>query len=116
MAEGANFEALIAQLLVAEDDVRAPAEALFETLKQQPDALIGNFLAVMRTSALVEHRQFATIMMRKVRYGGYACRQRMRDRCMAAWRLRLTLPAAQVLTKEDPPLWPKCSTVVQVGG
>lgn len=83
LSGGANFEGLLTQLMLPDDEVRSGAEAVFEQLKQHPDALISNFLVVMRQSQNVEHRQFAAIMLRKV------------------------------LTKDDPPLWSKCSAAVQ---
>lgn len=84
LSGGANFEALVSQLMVADDAPRSQAEALFEQLKLQPDALVSNLVATMRQSGNNEHRQFAAIMLRKV------------------------------LTKDDPPLWGKCSPPVQV--
>jgi hypothetical protein len=68
LSGGQAFEGLVAQLLQPEDEIRSRAEAVFEQLKQQPDALVGNFLVIMRGSANVEHRQFAAIMLRKVRH------------------------------------------------
>ena len=66
LAGGPAFESLVVSLMQPDDSVRSPAEAMFEELKKQPDALVGNFLGVLRKSASMENRQFAAIMLRKV--------------------------------------------------
>jgi hypothetical protein len=73
LSGGPNFEGLLTQLMLPDDEVRSGAEAVFEQLKLHPDALISNFLVVMRQSQNVEHRQFAVIMLREVRAS--ACMQ-----------------------------------------
>lgn len=60
------FEALVAQLLMADDTARSQAEAVFEQLKGHPDALITYFVTLMRSSVSEEHRVFSAIMLRKV--------------------------------------------------
>jgi hypothetical protein len=60
------FNSLITQLLSADNEQRKQAEALFEQVKQQPEACAGNLLATLRTAPELEHRSFAAIMMRKV--------------------------------------------------
>lgn len=82
----AEFEQLVASLLSADNDLRKHAEATFDQLKSAPsgDACAGSLLAVMRTSANVEHRSFAAIMLRKVG----ACRRRVLQqstRLQPAW-------------------------------
>lgn len=67
LSGGPAFEGLVSQLMQPDDAIRSQAESVFEQLKAHADALIGNFLVVLRQSASVEHRQFATIMLRKVR-------------------------------------------------
>ena len=66
LSGGPAFEGLVFQLMQSDDAIRSQAEAAFELLKAHADALIGNFLVVLRQSASVEHRQFAAIMLRKV--------------------------------------------------
>jgi hypothetical protein len=66
LSNGQAFESMCTALLSAEDGVRSPAESVFEQLKQHADPLIGNFLVVLRQSALVEHRQLAAVLLRKV--------------------------------------------------
>lgn len=61
-----GFAQLVSQLLSADNAARAQAEAVFEQVKQHPDATAANLLAVMRSAPDVEHRSFAAIMMRKV--------------------------------------------------
>lgn len=61
------FEALVAQLLMADDTARSQAEAVFEQLKGHPDALVTYFVTLMRSSVSEEHRVFSAIMLRKVR-------------------------------------------------
>lgn len=65
----AGFQQLVAQLLSQDvvGDQRKQAEAIFDQVKQHPDACAGNLLAIMRSSPQVEHRSFAAIMLRKVR-------------------------------------------------
>ncbi len=108
LAGGPAFSALVASLLQPDDAVRSQAETVFEALKQHPDALVSNFLVALRQSPDVEHRQFSAIMLRKV-----CAREIARpDRCP---NLSIGSNApAQVLTKDDPPLWAKCNTATQV--
>lgn len=86
LSSPAGFSQLVQQLLSAENEPRKHAEALFEQLKQHPDACAGNLLAVVRSSPDVEHRSFAAIMLRKV--GSLAiwadpCRQRFSAKLLA---------------------------------
>ncbi|KAG1673229.1 hypothetical protein FOA52_013109 [Chlamydomonas sp. UWO 241] len=83
LAGGAPFEGLIAQLLLPDNEGRSSAEAVFQTLKYHPDALVSNFLVVVRSAGDVAHRQFAAVMLKRI------------------------------LCKDDPPLWAKCSAPVQ---
>uniref|UniRef100_A0A7R9V0M6 TOG domain-containing protein n=1 Tax=Chlamydomonas euryale TaxID=1486919 RepID=A0A7R9V0M6_9CHLO len=83
LSGGANFETLVAQLMLPDNEGRSNAEALFARLKAHPDALSGCLLATMRTSGNMAHRQFAAVMLKRV------------------------------LCKDDPPLWAKCSAQVQ---
>lgn len=66
LSGGPAFEQLVATLLLPDNEVRKQAEAYFDQVKQHPDACAGNLTTVMRTSANVEHRSFAAIMLRKV--------------------------------------------------
>jgi hypothetical protein len=67
----AGFQQLVIQLLNQEaaNEQRKQAEAIFEQVKQHPDACAANLLAVMRSSPQVEQRSFAAIMLRKARIG-----------------------------------------------
>ena len=78
------FELFLRALMSPEESHRAGAEAAFEQLKNQPDALCGNFLITLKQSAGSDLRQFAAIMLRRV------------------------------LCKDEPPLWTKCSSNIQV--
>lgn len=79
------FELFLGALMSPDESQRSGAEAAFEQLKNQPDALCGNFLIAMKQSASTDRRQFAAIMLRRV------------------------------LCKDEPPLWTKCSNNIQVG-
>lgn len=63
---GPPFEALIAQLMLPDNEGRAVAENVFTQLKEHPDALSSNFIAVLRTSSNMAHRQFAAVMLKRV--------------------------------------------------
>lgn len=67
LANPANFEALVAQLLVADNEARKHAEAVFEQLKTQPNGCIQHLLRCLRQSPNEENRAFCAIMLRKVR-------------------------------------------------
>lgn len=120
-----GFTQLVEQLLSADNEPRKIAEELFDKLKQHPDACAGNLLAVMRTAPNVEHRSFAAIMLRKVRFNGP-----MYVHSSGLWQLNMrefskcklldllcnsNLTMSQVLTRDDPTLWSKCSPAMQVG-
>lgn len=77
------FDLFLSALMSSDESQRGGAESAFEQLKSQPDALCGNFLIAMRQGQSSEKKQFAAIMLRRV------------------------------LCKDDPPLWTKCSGVVQ---
>ncbi len=65
---GGGFEALVAQLLLPDNDVRKVAEDLFDRVKgENADFTTGSLVQVLRSSANMEHRSFAAIMLRKVR-------------------------------------------------
>jgi hypothetical protein len=66
LAGGPAFEGLIGQLLAQDNDARTAAEAVFQTLKEHPDALVGNFLVVVRSAVDLAHRQFAAVMLKRV--------------------------------------------------
>ncbi|KAL6755245.1 armadillo-type protein [Haematococcus lacustris] len=81
----AGFEQLVAHMMLADNESRKQAEAVFEKVKEHPDACAGSLLTVMRSSANIEHRSFAAITLRRV------------------------------LTRDDPTLWSKCSDNVKAG-
>jgi hypothetical protein len=83
IASPQSFDLFLGALMSQDETQRGGAEAAFEQLKNQPDALCGNFLIAMRQAQSSEKKQFAAIMLRRV------------------------------LCKDDPPLWTKCSAAVQ---
>jgi hypothetical protein len=62
----AAFEALVAQLLLPDNDARKHAEVVFDGLKAHPDACVQHLLRCLRQSPAVENRAFCAIMLRKV--------------------------------------------------
>ena len=60
------FEALVAQLLLPDNDARTRAEAVFDGLKAHPDGCVQHLLRCLRQSPAVENRAFCAIMLRKV--------------------------------------------------
>ena len=65
--DAAAFEALIQQLMSADNDGRKQAESLLEQLKQHStDLVIGNLMRVMRTSQNPASRDMGAVMLRKV--------------------------------------------------
>ncbi|KAL6751434.1 hypothetical protein V8C86DRAFT_3106789 [Haematococcus lacustris] len=62
----AGFEQLVAHMMLADNESRKQAEAVFEKVKEHPDACAGSLLTVMRSSANIEHRSFAAITLRRV--------------------------------------------------
>jgi hypothetical protein len=61
-----GWEALLQQLMSADDAPRKAAEAAFEAIKGSPDVCAGGLLTVVRTSASLDYRSFAAIMLRRV--------------------------------------------------
>lgn len=70
LSNPANFEVLVTQLLLSDNTARKHAEDLFEQLKEHPDACVSHLIYVLRQSASLEHKSFASIMLRKVLTSG----------------------------------------------
>ena len=66
LADPAQFEALVGQLLQADNVARKHAEAVFDEIKKVPDGCVSHLLRCLRQSPNDEHRAFSAIMLRKV--------------------------------------------------
>lgn len=63
----AAFEALIQQLMSADNTSRKQAESLLEQLKQHStDLVVGNLMRLMRQSQNAASRDMGAVMLRKV--------------------------------------------------
>ena len=63
----AAFDALIQQLMSADNDGRKQAESLLEQLKQHStDLVVGNLMRLMRQSQNTASRDMSAVMLRKV--------------------------------------------------
>lgn len=66
--DAAAFEALIQQLMSADNASRKQAESLLEQLKQHStDLVVGNLMRLIRQSPTVASRDMGAVMLRKVR-------------------------------------------------
>lgn len=64
----AAFDALIQQLMSADNAGRKQAESLLEQLKQHStDLVVGNLMRLMRQSQNIASRDMSAVMLRKVR-------------------------------------------------
>jgi hypothetical protein len=66
LADPGQFEALVGQLLQADNVARKHAEAVFEEVKKHADGCVSHLLRCLRTSPSEENRAFSAIMLRKV--------------------------------------------------
>jgi len=66
LASPEAFEALVTQLLQADNVSRKHAEAVFEEVKKHPDGCVSHLMRCLRQSPSEEHRAFSAIMLRKV--------------------------------------------------
>ncbi len=65
--DAAAFEALIQQLMFADNDSRKQAESLLDQLKQHStDLVVGNLIRLMRQSQNPASRDMGAVMLRKV--------------------------------------------------
>ena len=65
--DAAAFEALIQQLMSADNESRKQAESLLEQLKQHStDLVVGNLMRLMRQSQNPASRDMGAVMLRKV--------------------------------------------------
>ena len=65
--DAAAFEALIQQLMSADNDSRKQAESLLDQLKQHStDLVVGNLIRLMRQSQNPASRDMGAVMLRKV--------------------------------------------------
>lgn len=63
----AAFDALIQQLMSADNAGRKQAESLLEQLKQHStDLVVGNLMRLMRQSQNIASRDMSAVMLRKV--------------------------------------------------
>ncbi|KAK9862045.1 hypothetical protein WJX84_012004 [Apatococcus fuscideae] len=77
------FEAMVQQMLSAQNEVRDGAEKVFSRVKDQADLCISNLLRLLRTHQDQSIRSFSAVLLRRL------------------------------LAKEDPSLWTKCSPDIQ---
>ena len=106
------FGALIQQMLSAQNEQRQAAEAVFAEVKSNADLTVTNLLGLLKQSPNTESRAFCAVMLRKVvllSKCSFSCLM-LTGRCVQLWGV-LHL---QVLTKDDPSLWPQCTKEVQV--
>jgi hypothetical protein len=113
LSSAANFEMLVAQLLVPDNTARQQAEELFQDSKQHADACVSHLTQILRTSPSMEHKSFCAVMLRKVHAPLIGSLRRWSP--LADLASQAAAPPLQVLTKEDPPVWAKASPNVQVG-
>jgi hypothetical protein len=66
LADPTQFEALVGQLLQADNVARKHAEAVFEEIKKHADGCVSHLLRCLRQSSSEENRAFSAIMLRKV--------------------------------------------------
>ena len=65
--DAAAFEALIQQLMSADNEARKQAESLLDQLKQHStDLVVGNLMRLMRQSQNPASRDMGAVMLRKV--------------------------------------------------
>jgi hypothetical protein len=107
------FASMISQMLSPQNEQRQAAEALFTEVKKNADATTTNLLTLLRQSPDHESRAFCAVMLRKVSAHLETSVQPSQD---APVHLASILFSAhlQVLTKDDPSLWPQCTPSVQV--
>ena len=61
------FEAMVQQMLSAQNDVRDGAEKVFSRVKDQADLCISNLLRLLRTHQDQSIRSFSAVLLRRVR-------------------------------------------------
>jgi len=105
------FNLMIAQMLSPQNEQRRAAEALFGEAKKQGDLTASSLVALLRQSQQVDVRALCAVLLRKVRRRAGA---HVLDRPARARRGADGGARPQVLTKDDPSLWPTLSANVQV--
>ena len=72
--DAAAFEALIQQLMSADNNGRKQAESLLDQLKQHStDLVVGNLIQLMRQSQNPASRDMGAVMLRKVEIQCASC-------------------------------------------
>ena len=61
------FEAMVQQMLSAQNEVRDGAEKVFSRVKDQSDLCISNLLRLLRTHQDQSIRSFSAVLLRRVR-------------------------------------------------
>lgn len=67
MAAPGGVDAIIGQMMSADNEQRSAAEAAFNEARKNPDGLVGSLIQVLRSSPEAESRAFSAVMLRKVR-------------------------------------------------
>jgi hypothetical protein len=111
------FSALIQQMLSAQNEQRQAAEAVFAEVKSNADLTVTNLMGLLKQSPDTESRAFCAVMLRKVAFYALAFEMLFQLSFVDLWKSNVISlwSHLQVLTKDDPSLWPQCTPSVQVG-
>ena len=82
---------------------------MFTEVKKNADMTTTNLLSLLRHSPDLESRAFCAVMLRKV-----CARPTLISACSPREVHNISDSIPQVLTKDDPSLWPQCTPNVQV--
>ena len=114
--DAAVFSSMIGQMLSPQNEQRQAAEQAFAEAKKQPDLCASSLIMLLRRSDQTDSRALCAVLLRKV-----LCRPCKEDeshrRCQPAFdtlRADAWSRLVQILTKEDPSLWPALSPGAKV--
>ena len=103
------FELMVQQMMSPQNETRDEAEKVFSRVKDRADLCIGNLMRMLRTQPDQSLRAFSAVLLRKV----CTCDSDI-FYLQATQKLTVVLIKTQLLAKEDPSLWSKCSPEIQV--
>jgi hypothetical protein len=87
--DAAAFELLLQQLMAPDNAPRTAAERAFEELKAHPDACALHLVRSLRSSANLQSRSLAAVLLRKASYTQTIHSRRMRKLHMHQWQIVL---------------------------